>query len=129
MEKFCFVVPLKWGMLIIAIIDTILSILGLVFLYLEVKKWNCDLKMHFIFVAFHFGGCINLVLSIWDKMVEHAYTYLITGTFRIGAILAFAIFAFIDGWLLVGIIDTIIVILGIFFWICVYFWYSKLKNE
>ncbi|KAL7740730.1 hypothetical protein ACLKA6_012349 [Drosophila palustris] len=129
MEKFCFVVPLKWGMLIIAIIDTILGILGLWFLYLVDEEWTCDLKLNIVLLVFHLvGGCLNLVLSIWDNKVEHAYIYLITSSYRI-VILLYAIFAFIDGWLLVGIIDTIIFILGIFFWICVHFWYSKLKNE
>jgi len=30
MEKFCFFAPLKWGMLIIAVVDTILNVLGCV---------------------------------------------------------------------------------------------------
>ncbi|KAM8717947.1 hypothetical protein ACLKA7_004622 [Drosophila subpalustris] len=129
MEKFCFVVPLKWGMLIIAILDTILDILGFVFLYLEVEEWNSVLKVNTLFFLLHLLGCILLVVSIWTNTIEYAFSYLITGAVRFGIIAWFIVDAFIDGWVLVGIIHTIIVVFGIFFLFCVDCWYSKLKNK
>ncbi|KAM8717960.1 hypothetical protein ACLKA7_004633 [Drosophila subpalustris] len=129
MEKFCFCIPLRWGMLIIAFIDTILDILGLVALGLEFGSWTCDLDTTSHLYRFHLIGCMLLVVSIWDQKPEFITPYMMSAIFRLIKITRFTIHAFLDMWLFVAIVHSMILLSCIFFVVCAYFWYSKLKNE
>ncbi|KAL7740744.1 hypothetical protein ACLKA6_012361 [Drosophila palustris] len=116
-------------MLIIAVLDTILDVLGIVALCLELKSWKCDIETTSLIYGFHLIGCMILLVSIWEQKPEFITPYMMSAVFRVIKVVRFTIYAFIDAWLFVAIIHSIILIFGLVFLVCVYFWYSKLKNE
>ncbi|KAM8717959.1 hypothetical protein ACLKA7_004632 [Drosophila subpalustris] len=128
-DNICFCVPLRWGMLIIAVLDTILDVVAIVALCLELKSWKCDIETTSLIYGFHLIACMFLLISIWEQKTEFITPYMMSAVFRIIKVVRFTIYAFIDAWLFVAIIHSIILIFGLVFLVCVYFWYSKLKNE
>ncbi|XP_034473509.1 uncharacterized protein LOC117780924 isoform X2 [Drosophila innubila] len=131
MKKFCFCVPLKWGMLIIAIFDTILDVLGLIalhFVYLKDKNLGDNLLFMCIPIL-HFVGCILLAVSFWVRKKDLVLCYLFTGIWRIVFVICIMIPGIANWWLLVTINHLVIFIVGIFFMACVLFWYYELEEQ
>ncbi|KAL7725975.1 hypothetical protein ACLKA6_016390 [Drosophila palustris] len=133
MEKFCFVIPLKWGMLIIAIIDTILDVLGSVALYYDLpfegkSSMFCALGLFVNCSIIHLMGCIFIVLTIWVQNRIFLLIYGVSGGLRLGFSAWIIAFGLIYWWILSAIIQIIIFVFGIYFMVCVVFWYYKHEN-
>ncbi|XP_034473720.1 uncharacterized protein LOC117781108 [Drosophila innubila] len=122
MEKFCFCAPLKWGMLIIAIFDTILNVLGCVALGFEEHKDQLYMLTPLVYgVLTHLIACILLVVSIKEQKREHVICYIITGSFRLVYAIYLIVCGFIYWFLFVAIIHLVLLIFGIYFLVCVFF--------
>ncbi|XP_034473508.1 uncharacterized protein LOC117780924 isoform X1 [Drosophila innubila] len=130
LEKFCFCIPRKWGMLIIAIFDTILDVLGLIALCLEEDKdYYIKLALSAHIFVIHFFACIALIVSIWLKKQELVVCYLFIGGFRLGHVIYIIVAGFFCGWIFVIISYIFIFIIGLYFLVCVFFWYTELDDQ
>lgn len=129
-KKFIGIIELKWGMLIIAILDMILGLLG----YLVSGQLSGDPVWKYIMpICYfaHFIGCILIIISIFLQKHELVICYLITGIIRLVFIIAILIIEIIRGYddIAMYLVEIIILVIGIYFWICVYSWFDQLGGK
>ncbi|XP_034476650.1 uncharacterized protein LOC117783374 [Drosophila innubila] len=129
-KKFIGLIELKWGMLIIAIIDILLGVLG----YFLSGALANDAIFRFVMPLcyfIHIIGCILIIVSIFVQKYQLVITYLITAIIRMVFIIVAIVIQVINGYndIPMYIVEIIILILGIYFWICVYSWLVELGGK
>ncbi|KAM8711152.1 hypothetical protein ACLKA7_000308 [Drosophila subpalustris] len=129
-QKFIGVIELKWGMLIIAIFDILLGLLG----YLVSGVLSGDEVFRYIMPLcyfIHFIGCILIIVSIFVQKYQLVICYLITGIIRLAFVVTIFVVQIIKGYndIAMYIVEIIILVLGIYFMICVYSWFVQLGGK
>ncbi|XP_017077165.1 uncharacterized protein LOC108111970 [Drosophila eugracilis] len=122
--KKCCCLELKWGALIVAIVDVLL--LGGVcgdLRGLGGVVWYVTVLVHLA----HIIACILVMVSICVPNKKLVIVYLITGIIRIIFDIILLIYLAIEGYVVLSIVIILIgVLLGIFFWWVIFSWYKML---
>ncbi|XP_020815652.1 uncharacterized protein LOC110189772 [Drosophila serrata] len=131
--KDCCCLELKWGALIVAIIDLIFagaagggggSLSGTASIL-----WMVCLVIH---VA-HIVACILVIVSVFKPNKNFVVLYLITGLLRIIIDIVFLIYLCVaykfSSILVTAIILIISIVIGCYFWLVIYSWYRKLGGS
>ncbi|KAH8390202.1 hypothetical protein KR200_009693 [Drosophila serrata] len=141
--KDCCCLELKWGALIVAIIDLIfagaaggggggkltvcnnlLALSGTASIL-----WMVCLVIH---VA-HIVACILVIVSVFKPNKNFVVLYLITGLLRIIIDIVFLIYLCVaykfSSILVTAIILIISIVIGCYFWLVIYSWYRKLGGS
>ncbi|KAL7725959.1 hypothetical protein ACLKA6_016375 [Drosophila palustris] len=111
MQKCCYVLPLKWGMLYLAVVDIILGVIGCLAVY------------GILLIA-----CLLLIISIWAKS-KLAFFYVFTSFIRWAYFIYRIALGFNNAMIVEAVIHLIILIITIYFWFCVRSWYLELKDK
>ncbi|XP_033250382.1 uncharacterized protein LOC117189359 [Drosophila miranda] len=136
-KVFC-LLELKWGMLLIGIVELILcSILGGV-----CRGMHVDVVYYLSLIVsiLHIVACVLLIVSIFEPKKGLVILYLITGIIRLIVLIVGIIWLICYG---LGnkvhnyqpihtesiIVMIISLVLTVYFWLCVYSWFKKLGGS
>lgn len=127
LDKCCYVLPLKTGMIIIGIIDIVtLLVLG-GFAVSDGQPHNIAIGITLPLI--HIIGCILLLISVCVPKKLLPIGYLVTSIFRLLIVISYIVLSIIDKMFFTyPLISILLCFLYIYFWICVYSWYIELKN-
>ncbi|XP_062127405.1 uncharacterized protein LOC133839816 [Drosophila sulfurigaster albostrigata] len=124
-EKFFCFLELKWGMLAIGIIQIILTLVGGFFMP---HGYEAFAFVQFAVFILFFISCILLIVAAFVPKKPLVLCYLIMAALVILVAIITIIIIAILGYkeVLSYIISIIIIILGIYFWICAYSYYQQI---
>ncbi|XP_051859821.1 uncharacterized protein LOC127564997 [Drosophila albomicans] len=124
-EKFFCFLELKWGMLAIGIIQIILTIVGGIFI--QPGYLIFGFVQFAVFILFLIS-CILLIVAAFVPKKPLVLCYLIMAALLILVAIITIIICAILGYneVLSYIFSVIIIILGIYFWICAYSYYQQI---
>ncbi|XP_034103838.1 uncharacterized protein LOC117567757 [Drosophila albomicans] len=124
-EKFFCFLELKWGMLAIGIIQIILTLLSA---FLMPYGYEVFAFVQFAVLILFFISCILLIVAAFVPKKPLVLCYLIMAALLIlVAIITIIIMVCLGHhYVLSYVLSVIVIILGIYFWICAYSYYQQI---